>query len=62
MDAGFVAWGPGLGRRLRIPEMQQTDVGPTLARLLGLSLEGADGRVLVGVLRLPRVSSVPASR
>jgi hypothetical protein len=62
MDTGFVAWGPGLGRRLRIPEMQQTDVGPTLARLLGLSLEGADGRVLVGVLRLPRVSSVPASR
>ncbi len=62
MDAGFVAWGPGLGRRLRIPEMRQTDVGPTLARLLGLSLEGADGRVLVGVLRLPRVSSVPASR
>jgi len=62
MDAGFVAWGPGLGRRLRIPEMQQTDVGPTLARLLGLSLEGAEGRVLVGVLRLPRVSSFPASR
>jgi predicted AlkP superfamily pyrophosphatase or phosphodiesterase len=62
MDAGFVAWGPGLGRRLRIPEMQQTDVAPTLARLLGLSLEGADGRVLVGVLRLPRVSAVPESR
>jgi hypothetical protein len=62
MDAGFVAWGPGLGRRLRIPEMRQTDVAPTLARLLGLSLEGAEGRVLVGVLRLPRVSAVPAPR
>jgi hypothetical protein len=62
MDAGFVAWGPGLGRRLRIPEMQQTDVAPTLGRLLGLSLEGADGRVLVGVLRLPRVSAVPGLR
>jgi predicted AlkP superfamily pyrophosphatase or phosphodiesterase len=62
MDAGFVAWGPGLGRRLRIPEMRQIDVAPTLARLLGLSLEGADGRVLVGLLRLPRVSAVPVPR
>jgi hypothetical protein len=61
MDAGFVAWGPGLGRGLRIPEMRQTDVAPTLARLLGLSLEGVDGRVLIGVLRLPQVSAVPVS-
>jgi hypothetical protein len=62
MDAGFVAWGPGLGRRLRVPEMRQTDVAPTLAQLLGLSLEGAEGRVLVGVLRLPGVSALPVSR
>ncbi|MDJ0852219.1 MAG: alkaline phosphatase family protein [Myxococcota bacterium] len=59
MDAGFVAWGPGLARGLRIPAMQQTDVAPTLAPLLGLSLGGVDGRVLVGVLRLPRVSALP---
>jgi hypothetical protein len=61
MDAGFVAYGPGLGRGLRIPEMDQTDVAPTLARLLGLSLEGAEGRVLVGVLRTPAVAA-PAQR
>lgn len=59
MDAGFVAWGPGLGRGVRVPAMQQTDVAPTLAPLLGLTLDGVDGRVLVGVLRLPRVSAVP---
>jgi len=61
MDVGFVAWGPGLGRRLRVPEMRQIDVAPTLARLLGLSLEGAEGRVLVGVLRLPPMPGVSAS-
>ena len=42
--------------------MQLTDVAPTLAPLLGLELGGVDGRVLVGVLRLPRVSAVPDAR
>jgi predicted AlkP superfamily pyrophosphatase or phosphodiesterase len=51
MAAGFVAWGPGLRGPLRVPEMQQNDVAPTLARLLGVPLDGAEGRVLVGVLR-----------
>jgi predicted AlkP superfamily pyrophosphatase or phosphodiesterase len=59
MDAGFVGFGPGLARGVRIPLMRQTDVAPTLAPLLGLALEGAEGRVLVGVLRLPRVSAAP---
>jgi hypothetical protein len=30
--------------------MRQTDVAPTLARLLGVSLGGAEGHALVGVL------------
>jgi hypothetical protein len=59
MDAGFVAWGAGIARGVRIPEMRQTDVAPTLAPLLGVELEGAEGRVLIGVLRLPTVSAVP---
>jgi predicted AlkP superfamily pyrophosphatase or phosphodiesterase len=59
MDSGFVAWGPGLARGVRIPAMQQTDVAPTLAPLLGFALDGAEGRVLVGILRLPRVSALP---
>jgi predicted AlkP superfamily pyrophosphatase or phosphodiesterase len=61
MDAAFVAWGPGLGRRVKVPEMRQIDVAPTLAPLLGLAFEEAEGRVLVGVLRLPQVSAVPTA-
>jgi predicted AlkP superfamily pyrophosphatase or phosphodiesterase len=52
MVAGFVAWGRGIRRGIRIPRMHQTDVAPTLARLLGVELEGTEGRVLVGALRL----------
>lgn len=51
MAAGFVAWGPGLRGPLRVPEMRQTDIAPTLARLLGVPLAGSEGRVLVGLLR-----------
>jgi hypothetical protein len=51
MAAGFAAWGPGLRGPVRVPEMQQTDVAPTLAQLLGVPLAGAEGRVLVGLLR-----------
>jgi hypothetical protein len=47
---GFAAWGRGIRRGIRIPVMRQTDVAPTLARLLGVSLDGAEGHALVGVL------------
>jgi hypothetical protein len=50
MDAVFAAWGCGIRKGIRIPAMDQTDVAPTLARLLGVSLDGASGRALVGVL------------
>ena len=59
MDAGFVAWGPGIARGVRIPAMDQIDVAPTLAPLMGVTLPGAEGRLFVGVLRLPRVSATP---
>ena len=57
---GFVAWGPGLRQGLRIAELRQTDVAPTLARLLGLRLPEAQGRVLVGLLRSQAGASPPA--
>jgi hypothetical protein len=47
---GFAAWGRGIRRGIRIPVMRQTDVAPTLARLLGVALDGAEGHALVGVL------------
>lgn len=46
----FVAFGRGVRSRVRIPRLRQVDVAPTLARLLGLSVPGAEGGVLVGVL------------
>lgn len=60
MAPGFVAWGPGLRDGLRVPRMRQTDVAPTLARLLGLDLGDVEGRVLVGLLRLPDVATPAA--
>ena len=53
MDTGFVAWGRGLRTRVRIPRMQQVDVAPTAARLLGIDLGEVSGRPLIGALDLP---------
>jgi hypothetical protein len=50
--AGFVAAGRGIRRGVVVPRMTQLDVAPTLAALLGVPLDGASGRVLVGLLRL----------
>jgi hypothetical protein len=49
---GFVAFGRGVRRGLGVPRMTQLDVAPTLAALLGVPLEPAVGRVLVGLLRV----------
>jgi hypothetical protein len=46
----FVAFGRGFRRGVRVPEMSQLDVAPTLAAALGLALPGAEGRALVGLL------------
>jgi predicted AlkP superfamily pyrophosphatase or phosphodiesterase len=54
MDAGFVAWGRGLRTRVRIPQLQQADVAPTAAKLLGVELGEIAGHPLVGALDLPR--------
>ncbi|MCL4686822.1 alkaline phosphatase family protein [Myxococcota bacterium] len=51
MATGLVAFGAGLRSGLRVPEMRQIDVAPTLAGLLGVGLPDADGLALVGVLR-----------
>jgi len=68
MAPGFVAFGAGVRPGVRIPRMREIDVGPTVAALLGLSLEDAaaekgklpDGRPLVGALDF--VERVPAGR
>jgi predicted AlkP superfamily pyrophosphatase or phosphodiesterase len=52
MEPAFVLWGRGVRAGVRIPWMRQSDVAPTLARLLGTELEAADGRPVVGALEL----------
>ena len=49
---GFVAFGRGVRLGVRVPRMTQLDVAPTLAMLLGVKLDAAVGRSLVGLLRV----------
>jgi len=51
MATGLVAWGAGLRPAVRVPELRQIDVAPTLALLLGVPLEQAEGAALAGVLQ-----------
>lgn len=51
MATGLVAFGAGLRANVRVPEMRQIDVAPTLARLLDVPLPDAEGRALDGVLQ-----------
>jgi predicted AlkP superfamily pyrophosphatase or phosphodiesterase len=44
--AAFVAWGCGIKPGTRLKEIQNTDVAPTIAHLLGLSFGPLDGQVL----------------
>jgi predicted AlkP superfamily pyrophosphatase or phosphodiesterase len=50
MDATFVAWGRGIKSGARLGRIANIDVAPTVARLLGLPLEGADGKPLTAAL------------
>jgi hypothetical protein len=62
MAAGFVAWGAGVRRGVRIPKLAQVDVAPTLARLFGLGFGPVEGRVMVGLLGAAAAREpVPAS-
>ncbi len=56
----FVAWGRGFRRGLVVPSLHQLDVAPTLGRLLAAELPGAQGRGLIGLLRVPAGTAAPA--
>jgi hypothetical protein len=51
MATGLVAWGAGLRAAVRVPELRQIDVAPTLALLLGVPLASAEGIPLSGVVQ-----------
>jgi predicted AlkP superfamily pyrophosphatase or phosphodiesterase len=50
LNAIFIAAGAGIKPGVRLNAIETVDVAPTIARLLGLQLDGADGRVLEDVL------------
>lgn len=50
LGALFIASGAGIRPGVKLNEIENVDVAPTIARLLGLQLDGADGRVLTEVL------------
>ncbi len=52
MHPGFVLYGRGVREGVRVPQMNQEDVAPTLARLLGLSQLGNAGWPLIGGMDL----------
>jgi hypothetical protein len=58
MASGFVAWGRGVRAGVSIPWMRQIDVAPTVARLLGVELQEAEGRPVVGILNVPVTSEL----
>ena len=46
----FVAWGAGIKTGAKPGAMNNTDVAPTMAELLGVKIPDADGRVLDAIL------------
>lgn len=50
MQAIFIASGNGIAKRGEIPEFDNVDVAPTIAKLLNLHLENVDGRALESIL------------
>ncbi len=51
-SVGLMAWGRGIRSRVRVPELDMTEIAPTIAALLGLRLDrDLDGKPILGILR-----------
>ena len=51
MQAIFIAWGAGVPKGIRLGEISNLDVAPTLAALLGIEMKGVKGHALNGFTR-----------
>jgi predicted AlkP superfamily pyrophosphatase or phosphodiesterase len=51
MNAVFVAWGAGIKSGAKLGMIENIDVAPTIAKLLGVQMTGATGKVLTDILR-----------
>jgi predicted AlkP superfamily pyrophosphatase or phosphodiesterase len=50
MNAVFVAWGAGIKRGAKLGVIENVDVAPTIAKLFGVELSGATGKVVSNLL------------
>ncbi len=50
LHATFVAWGIGIRAGAKLGEINNVDVAPTLAKLLGFEMKDVDGKALEGAL------------
>jgi hypothetical protein len=51
-SVGFVAWGRGIRRRVRLSQVDFVDIAPTISELFGLRLDDRiDGKPISGILR-----------
>ncbi len=50
MKATFIAWGRGVKKGVKLGEINNTDVAPTAAALLGIKHENVEGKVLTQIL------------
>lgn len=53
LHATFVAWGAGVKAGARAGEISNTDVAPTVAKLLGVAMPGVDGRPVAEIINAP---------
>ena len=50
LHATFVAWGAGIRPHVKLGSIDNTDVAPTIAELLGVKFENTDGHALESIL------------
>ena len=50
MSATFIAWGRGIKKGVKLGKIQNTDVAPTAAALLGIKMKDVEGHVLKKML------------
>jgi arylsulfatase A-like enzyme len=51
MNAIFIAWGAGIKPGSKLGAIRNLDVAPTAARLLGIRMPSATGKVLIDALK-----------
>ena len=59
LATGFIAEGAGVRTGVTIPRMRLVDVAPTVAAMLGLDLDGVDGRILGEMLSARKRAPTP---